>query len=168
LDVNLNTYFIVGDYNGDYSEDIAIIVRPVQASLADINHELADWMLCDPTKVTEPDSKVVQRKLPENIPVVIEKGDLLLAIIHGHGKTGWRNSEATQTYLLKNAVHGDMRTYSVAQFREARKSSPYRIQLRGDLIGQAFEGRTGFIYYTGAKYGWHDPQNPKVAARSVR
>jgi hypothetical protein len=170
LDANLNTYFIVGDYNGDSSEDIAIIVRPVQASLADINHELADWMLCDPTKVRQPGSEVVQRELPESIPVVIEKDDLLLAVIHGHGATGWRNSEATQTYLLKNAVRGDMRTYSIEEFRKARKGSPHRIQLRGDLIGQAFEGRTGFIYYNGAKYGWHDPQNPdaEVAARSVR
>lgn len=170
VDGNHNTYFTVGDYNGDFSEDIAIIVRPVEASLSDINHELANWMLGDPTKIKPPDPKIiVQREMPKLEPVIIEKGDLLLAIIHGHGETGWRNTEATQTYLLKNAVHGDMKTLPPDGYRKANKDNKNRLQLLGDLIGQIFEGNAGFLYYTGAKYAWHGPQSLKgeVATHST-
>jgi hypothetical protein len=171
VDANHNAYFTIGDYNGDLSEDIAVIVRPVEANLPDINHELANWMLGDPTKVKLPDPKVViQREAPRNEPVVIEKGDLLLAIIHGYGETGWRNPEATQTYLLKNAVHGDMKTQPPDGYRKANKENKNRLQLWGDLIGQVFEGNSGFLYYTGAKYAWHGPQSLKgeVASSSTR
>ena len=171
VDANHNTYFTVGDFNGDFSEDIAIIVRPVEASLPDINHELASWMTGDPTKIKPPDPKVVvQSEMPMPEPVVIEKGDLLLAIIHGYGETGWRDPEATQTYLLKNAVHGDMKTEPPDGYRKANKDNKNRLRLFGDLIGQVFEGNSGFLYYTGAKYAWHGPQSLKgeVASRSTR
>lgn len=162
VDANHNTYFTVGDYNGDLSEDIAVIVRPVEASLPDINHELASWMIGDPTKIKPPDTRmVVQREVPRHDPVIIEKGDLLLAIIHGYGETGWRDTEATQTYLLKNAVHGDMRTQPPDGYRKANKDNKNRLQLFGDLISQVFEGNAGFLYYTGAKYAWHGPQGLK-------
>ncbi len=162
VEANHNTYFTVGDYNGDMSEDIAVIVRPVEAGLSDLNHELANWMLGDPTKIKPPDPKlVVQREMPKPDPVIIEKGDLLLAIIHGYGETGWRNAEATQTYLLKNAVHDDMKTLPPDGYRKANKDNKHRLQLFGDLIGQVFEGNAGFLYYTGAKYAWHGPQSFK-------
>ena len=41
---------------------------------------------------------------PEMPPLRVEENELLLAVIHGYGTQGWRDAQATQTYLLKNAA----------------------------------------------------------------
>src|SRR6266481_213867 len=41
-DTNSQQSFVVGDFNGDGSEDIAVVVRPAQASLSEINSEVAN------------------------------------------------------------------------------------------------------------------------------
>src|SRR5947209_6120692 len=46
--------YILGDFNGDGSEDLAIWVKPVPERLAEINDELANWTLVDPHKTFVP------------------------------------------------------------------------------------------------------------------
>jgi hypothetical protein len=147
---------VLGDFNGDNSEDIAIIVRPVNRKLSEINSEFANWILEDPFSVGEfiaVRSGAHPAKEPSS--AVVHSGDTLLAVIHGHQQAGWRNPQATQTYLLKNAV-GDtlemQRAGAVSGETENKKSLP---PLHGDVIRETLTDKRGFIYWTGAKYAWH-------------
>ena len=111
MDASRNGSFLVGDFNGDLSQDIAIVVKPAKNKLAAINDEVANWILGDALKDLEFDSRVKLQKsssTPARIRIQ-EQDNLLLAIIHGFGPAGWRDPEARQTYLLRNAVGTDLR-----------------------------------------------------------
>ena len=48
--------FIVGDFNGDQSEDLALTVRPAAGKLKEVNDELANWIIQDADKAFIPPS----------------------------------------------------------------------------------------------------------------
>jgi hypothetical protein len=152
-DTTHNPSFVVGDFNGDGSEDLAVEVKAGDGKLAEINNELANWILEDPRNVFIPgrDSAV---RTPPNKPVRAEKGDTLLAIIHGVGARGWRNPEAKQVFLLKNGAGSDMTAQAAKSLRgskEKQKLPP----LKGDAIRQTIGGKPGLLVWTGAKYAWY-------------
>ncbi len=138
--------FIVGDFNGDESTDIAVAVKPVPEKLADLNEEYPSWILRDPFG---PVQSAPRLRIAAN--------DSLLAVIHGYGSEGWRDSQATQTYLLKNAAGSSMSTRSKKDLQKdyAGKKIP---QLRGDVIAEAIQGQPGYLYFSSATYGWYDPK----------
>jgi hypothetical protein len=166
---------LTGDFNGDGSEDIAVVVKPDAAHLSELNGETANWIVEDPRRVLSAQEIRPGTQLPPSPPPVkVEAGDTLLAIIHGYTSKGWRNADAKQTYLLKNAVGDEMRAQSVEAARTGnteRRPLPF---LRGDLIWQKLSGRSGCIYWTGAKYGWYDsaqtttPSNVKNSPHAPR
>src|SRR5215212_11841649 len=45
---------LVGDFNGDGSEDIAVVVKPAAGKLEDINSEVANWILGDAQNAAVP------------------------------------------------------------------------------------------------------------------
>ena len=147
-----NPSFVVGDFNGDGSEDLAVVVKPGDGKLADINNELANWILEDPKNVYIPGRDTTQR--PPGKPIRAEKGDTLLAIIHGVGPKGWRNPEAKQTFLLKNGAGSDM-TSRAAKTLRTNKDQQKFLPLRGDAIRQMIGGKPGLLFWTGAKYAWY-------------
>jgi hypothetical protein len=139
VDNSGSTSFIVGDFNGDSSEDIAVVVRPQK--LSDLNSEYVNWILEDPHQLQQASMNV-------------RKNDLLLAVIHGHKGEGWRHELARQTYLLKNAVGTDLGTISIQQLRGSGESKRLPT-LRGDVIRAKLKGSGGIIYWNGGKYVWH-------------
>jgi hypothetical protein len=163
--------FIVGNFNDDQSQDIAVVVKPTPGKLTEINDELAPWILVAPVQPA-----------PKNLPypaahaeaikrqrVQIEEGDVLLAVIHGVGSNGWRDAQATQTYVLKGSVGDKMKAQAYKQFlREGKGKGPLP-RLRGDVIAQTVGGQSGFLYYNGAKYDWYDPRSyePEAPAKMV-
>src|SRR5215216_302603 len=132
--------FVIGDFNGDNSEDIAVVVKPGKGKLAELNSEYVNWILEDPHHVQARQQKTT---------VSIDRNDTLLAVIHGHAREGWRNALAKQTYLLKNAVGDGFATESGRQLNNDSKALP---MLRGDVIREKLDGTDGIIYWTGAKY----------------
>jgi len=50
LEKNSSPQFVAGDFNGDASEDIAIVVKPSEDKLSDINSEVANWIMESPKK----------------------------------------------------------------------------------------------------------------------
>jgi hypothetical protein len=149
-------YFIAGDFNGDNSIDLGVLVRPSRGQVAKLNSELANWIRCDPQKVKPPVPQRHGHLLLQTVePTVIEEHDLLLAVIHGYGPQGWRNPQARQSYLLKNAVGDGVK---LTPYNEATKivrkykDSP---RLRGDVVSETIDNKQGLLYYTGAKYAWH-------------
>jgi hypothetical protein len=149
-------YFIAGDFNGDNSIDLGVVVRPARGQVAKLNDELANWIRGDPQKIKPPAPQPHGRILLQMVePTVIEEHDVLLAVIHGYGPQGWRNPKARQSYLLKNAVGDGVK---LTPYKEAikivgkYKDSP---RLRGDVVSQTMDHKQGLLYYTGAKYAWH-------------
>ncbi|MDX6575385.1 MAG: hypothetical protein QOE96_1338 [Blastocatellia bacterium] len=147
-DVSRTPGFAVGDFNGDGAEDLAVAIKANEASLGDINNELANWSLEDPRNTPLPS---LSNRVPPSKRAHVEKGDTLLAIIHGVGAQGWRATEAKQTYVLKNGAGSNL----LAQSSEATRRASHKLpQLRGDVLNETIGGKAGFVFWTGAKYAW--------------
>jgi hypothetical protein len=140
---------LVGDFNGDGSQDIAVVVRVTPANLEEMNSEVSNWVLVEPQKIMPPDPSKPEQ-LPA--PAKVKAGDVLLAVIHGFKEQGWRNTDAQQTYLLENATGGNLRVEPKQAAQSNVKANVLR--LRGDVIEQDLNGAHGFLYWTGARYGW--------------
>ena len=149
---------LVGDFNGDGSEDIAVVVKPAADKLEEINSEVAVWTLGDAQKVVMPDPAKAVQKLPAAERVRIQPGDVLLAVIHGYERAGWRNPEAQQAYLIRNASGGGAR---VEPRREAESEfGPHGPHLYGDIIREEIGGAPGYLYWTSlGNYAWFTPRS---------
>ena len=140
--------FVAGDFNGDHSQDIAVVIRPTAAGVSELNQDYPAWIIKDPF--------VSQLRAPLHI----EENEVLLAVIHGYGANDWRDPQATQTFVLKNAVGSGMEVQKEKAFLEANvgKTLP---QLQGDMIATVLHGSKGCLYYTGPTYAWYDPKTFK-------
>ena len=148
--------FAVGDFNGDGSQDVAVVVTPAAGMLGEINSEVANWILEDPQKIVPPDSKkATQRLAPVPAPTRVAQSDVLLVVLHGHGPLGWRNPESRQTYLLKNATAGGIRSHQMTTLLKANSGKTALPKLRGDVISEKLGAEPGFLYYNGSKYVWY-------------
>ena len=150
VDSTFNPSFITGDFNGDSSQDLAVILKAAPDKLAEMNEQYPAWLLRDPLL-----SGNQQR--PE---LNVQERDVLLAIIHGYGENDWRDSQATQTYLLKNVVGSNLSVKSAKEFQSAHKGrrSP---RAQGDLIQETLRGSDGYLYYASSNYSWYDPKTFK-------
>lgn len=152
-----NSQAVVGDFNGDGSEDLVVEVRPAPGRLSDLNDKLANWIITDPRTIRPPDPREfdphqgVQKLAVAPERPRIEQSDTLLVVLHGYKETGWRNPEAMQTFLLKNAAGSDLRPQPRA---EAQAAMQKRLRLLGDVMQEKLSGESGFLYWTGATYGW--------------
>ncbi len=158
IDVSRQPSFLAGDFNGDLSQDLAVIVKPVSGKVAQLNEEYPAWLLRDPFHPTEPG-------MP---PLRVEENELLLAIVHGFGADGWKDPQATQTFLLKNAVGAEIEVQS-AKAVVAARSGKALPTIHGDLISEVIRNSAGYLYFEGPTYSWYDPKtyNPAPQARVV-
>ena len=147
IDTNYNPNFLAGDFNGDASQDIAVILKP--NNLEQMNEQYPAWLLRDP-----------RGKQSEREPLKIEKDEVLLAVIHGYGANDWRDPEATQTFVLKNVVGSDLRVHTGKEFVSANSGRKLP-KAQGDLIGETLNGNQGYLYYAVSTYSWYDPKTYK-------
>jgi len=147
IDTSYNPNFLAGDFNGDGSQDIAVIIKP--ARVDQMNQDLPPWLLREPRSNKPPTARLR-----------IEKDELLLAVIHGYGQNDWRDPQATQTFLLKNVVGNDLRVETGNEFAKAH-SGKRLPRPQGDLIAETFQGTAGYLYYATATYSWYDPRTFK-------
>ena len=147
LDPNYNPNFLMGDFNGDASQDLAVVVKPVK--LDEMNHEYSPWLVRAPRA-----NNVGRARLK------IEKDEALLAVIHGYGTNDWRDPEATQTFVLKDVVGNDLKVQTPKEFvtQNAGRKMP---RAQGDLIGETLQGTQGYLYYAVSTYSWYDPKTFK-------
>jgi rhodanese-related sulfurtransferase len=145
--------FLDGDFNGDASQDLAVILKPAQ--LSEMNQEYPPWLLRDPRTTVS-----ARQQLR------IEKDEVLLAVIHGYGTNDWRDPEATQTFVLKNAVGSDLSVQTGKQFIEANTGRKLP-RPQGDLIGETLEGTPGYLYFAVSSYSWYDPKTFQTKAEAA-
>lgn len=150
VDSSNNPSFLAGDFNGDGSQDIAVVVKPNVDKLNELNEEYPGWMLRDPTLDTENDRPQLR----------VEKTDVMLAVIHGFGDNDWRDDQATQTYLLKNVVGQNMEVCTGEEFLKEHSGRKLP-RPQGDLLGGNLRGSQGYLYYTRSNYSWYDPKTFK-------
>ena len=150
LDSNYNPNFLAGDFNGDSSQDLAVVLKPAPGKLAEMNEEYPRWLLRDPRS----------NQNDRRQPLRVEKDETLLAVIHGYGVNDWRDPEATQTFVLKNVAGKDLRLHSGPEF-VAANSGRKLPRPQGDLIGETVEGTAGYLYYATSTYSWYDPKTFK-------
>jgi hypothetical protein len=144
INTNYNPSFLSGDFNGDGSQDLAVILKPAKLDL--MNQELPPWL------VRQPRTNKVART-----HVRIEKDETLLAVIHGYGANHWRDPEATQTFVLKDVVGQDLKVHSLNEFVTANSGRKLP-RPQGDLIGETVQGTPGYLYFAQATYSWYDPK----------
>jgi hypothetical protein len=150
IDTARQPAFVAGDFNGDLSEDIAVVIKPAPDKIAEMNDEFPNWILRDPFGNAE--SKSPRLRVGVN--------DELLAVIHGYGPNGWHDSEATQTFLLKNVAGSGLVTHPVKEFAAANQGKKLPL-LHGDLVGEVIDGKSGYLYFADATYAWYDPKTFK-------
>jgi rhodanese-related sulfurtransferase len=150
VDRSYDPHFLAGDFNGDTSQDIAVIIKPVK--LEEMNQELPPWLLRDPLS-----------NKPPTLRLGIQRDETLLAVIHGYGTNDWRDPEATQTFVLKNVVGKDLRIENPKDFVKAHSGKKLP-RPQGDLIAETLKGNNGYLYYAASNYSWYDPKSPTVEA----
>lgn len=150
LDSSHDPNFVAGDFNGDNSQDIAVILKPAPERVAEMNQEFPPWILKDPFANARPG-------MP---PPRVAANETLLAVIHGYGPDGWRDPQATQTYLLKNSVGSNVKSQSKTDFLRANEGKKLP-RVTGDLIAEGLRGKSGWLYFAGATYAWYDPKSFK-------
>lgn len=146
---------ITGDFNGDQSEDIALIVRPGAGKLDDVNNELANWIIQDADNafIPPPGKKVVVP--PKQQRPLIEPGEQVLAIIHGVGPKGWRNPDARQAYIVKHAA---ATLQGIAPSISQKAIRAMHLPVETDIIKEIRNNKKGFVFWTGGVYAWHPEQ----------
>ena|SRR6185295_200086 len=147
LHPNHDPNFFSGDFNGDASEDLVVILKPV--NLEEMNRQFAPWLVRDPRANTS-----------TRVRPPIQKDETLLVVIHGYGTNDWRDPDATQTFVLKNVVGNDMKVQTGKEFVEANSGRKLP-RPRGDLIGETIDGTRGYLYYATSNYSWYDPKTFK-------
>jgi hypothetical protein len=147
--------FIAGDFNGDQSEDLAVIARPAAGKLDDVNAELANWIIQDADKafIAPPGKKVVVP--PKQERPRVESGEQVLAIIHGFGPQGWRNPEARQAYIVKHAAANFQGTAPSISQKAIRAM---KLPVETEIIKEIRNNKKGFLFWTGGAYAWHPEQ----------
>ena len=150
LDSSREPNFIAGDFNGDHSQDIAVVIKPASGRIAEMNDPFPAWIVRDPFAGNRASSAALH----------IEEDEVLLAVIHGYGANDWRDPQATQTFLLKNAVGSGFEVQKEKDFLKTNAGNSIP-PLQGDLIGEVIRGTSGYIYYTGATYSWFNPKTFK-------
>lgn len=148
-------WFATGDFNGDGSDDLAVLVRPSSSQkLAVINDPLANWTLQDATNAFFPPSHARVVVLPPKPkPQRVTADEILIAVIHGFGKEGWRDRQARQAYLVRHAGTAPMRAVPAPGHVDGAPAS----LMRSDVILEK-GGRTGFLFWTGSQYAWRPVQ----------
>jgi hypothetical protein len=147
IDTSHEPSFFAGDFNGDASQDLAVVIKAAPPDgLSRLNEDYPAWLIRDPLAVK---AQRTQLKIAEN--------EVLLAIIHGFGPNDWRDPQATQTFVLKNVVGNGMAVSSGQQF-VAANSGRKLPRPQGDLIAEAVGGTSGYLYYASSTYSWYDPK----------
>jgi hypothetical protein len=134
----------VGDFNGDGSPDMAVLVRAAAGHAAHVSDPLANWTVhdCMPSRVLAAGAGSPPP------PAAVMEGESFLAVVHGYRGRGWRDPDARQAYLVRGGPDGPW----VARPRAAYPDlGAHREAAMGDVLAPARQ-RDSFVHWTGGRY----------------
>jgi hypothetical protein len=152
LDQGDGQWFIVGDFNGDNIEDVAVIARVNAGKVDDINGELANWTIQDADKFFVAAGGQRAVKVPRMDAGKLGRGEQVLVIIHGYGPRGWRGNDARQAYVLRHAAGTFV---GLAPNISEKSIRLMHLPVRSDIIKEIRDNKKGFLFWTGGAYAWH-------------
>jgi len=161
-DQHISPSYLVGDFNGDGIQDIAISVQlNRQVSAADKSKPLFSF-----EKAPGPGPSTVGEQGSDSgfaIGDLVRYQDLaILAVIHGSKNKGWNESQPEQRFVIVDAWHLGKKLMSL--YRGKLKPTPYGDEPRiiqppeffGDAILMLDQTNTGTaVYWDGARYRWY-------------
>jgi hypothetical protein len=152
LPVQQNRWYATGDFNGDGSTDVVALVRPSASQLAALNSHFANWTIQDAAHAFIPPANQRVITMPPKPPAQrVKPNELLLAVIHGEGATGWRNPQAKQAYLVRNANAGPMQAVPATGHTLGAS-----VSLRNASVIYEMRSPPGFLFWTGSQYAWRE------------
>jgi len=145
--------FVTGDFNGDGSQDLAVVVRFGRSKLDTINDPLSNWTIQDAAQAFLPSGsqRVVFRT--RGARTVVRPKEPLIAVVHGTGSQGWRDALARQTYLVRNAGRGPLHAVPAPGHIQGAPVFMERSQI---IYEDSL--RPGFLFWTGSQYAWEPSQ----------
>jgi len=147
--------YMLGDFNGDGSPDLAVKVSPIEGRISELKDQLANWIVEDPSRIFVPNpAKPVQRFPPKPAGARVQKSQPVLVIVHGYGVQGWRAADARQSYLLVNAAGDGMKPATKEEIYASKSRNGPMPRLLGDVIYETRHGQAGFLFWTGGHYAW--------------
>jgi hypothetical protein len=144
---------LVGDFNGDGAEDVAVPVSPAAGRLEELNDGLANWRVQDARE--DPAGERGPPPKGDRSAVRVQPQDVLLAVVHGYGVRGWRDERARQSYLIRHATGAPFEARPRTELLRYVRRVPDEPRLTGDVILVSAGRKPGFVYWTGARYSWH-------------
>lgn len=137
--------FTSGDFNRDGLTDLAALADVNPGRLADVNNDLAAWIVQDaPLGPADP-----RKPVPPRPTLGAER---VLVVINAFDAAGWRNPEARQAYVLKGvstAPLGVAALSSVAPRTTIPLGPP-----TGDAVVAQAGARRGFVSFANGRYWW--------------
>jgi hypothetical protein len=156
LPVQQNRWYAIGDFNGDGSTDVVALVRPSARQLPELNSQFANWTIQDAAHAFFPPANQRVITMPPKPPAQrVKANELLLAVIHGEGAKGWRDPQARQAYLVRNANAGPMQVVPAAGHTLGAS-----VSLRNASVIYEMRSPPGFLFWTGSQYAWHQTNVP--------
>jgi hypothetical protein len=144
---------LVGDFNGDGAEDVAVPVSPAAGRLEELNDALANWRVQDARE--DPAAEPGPPPKGERPALAVQPEDVLLAVVHGYGIRGWRDERARQCFLVRHATGAPFEARPRTALLRYVRRVPDEPRLTGDVILVSAGRKPGFVYWTGARYSWH-------------
>jgi hypothetical protein len=146
---------LAADLNGDGAPDLVVPAVIDQGCLAALTSPLANWTVQDAAA-----APLGPGPHPSPLAPALHAGETVLAVVHGYGPRGWRDSRARQAYLIKAGKTTPLLARSPVSVGGTARG---HLRLLGDVLVEP-EGRR-FVYWTGARYAWHPPPAPSPASR---
>lgn len=170
VDTSHSPAFVAGEFNGDSWQDLAVVVRAARTETAyqQLNDEYANWTIIDPStlKLPDPDSGVNVIPTADKRPK-INKGETLIAMIHGYKEDGWRDPKAFQSYLLKGVAGSGLAAEQAASVYGAIKDRR-KLLFRGhQVISDRIGSRNGVLFWAGGTYAWFADSDLKDQGKPI-
>jgi hypothetical protein len=159
---NISPSYLVGDFNGDGVEDIAVSVQLNRHVSAEDKSKLPFYF----EKAPGPGPSTVGEQGNDSGFVM---GDLarykdlaILAVIHGSKSNGWSQTQAEQRFVIVDAWHLGQKLMTLfhGKIKPASYGDEPRVidppELLGDAVLMLDQTHTGTaVYWDGARYRWY-------------
>jgi len=141
--------FVAGDFDHDGWSDLAAEVDVKPDRLADMNHELAKWIVQDPV-AAEALLEEPRHALPARPQIGAER---VVVLINGFDLGGWRSNDARQAYVLKGVAARQLGSMPLADAMK-RVEPSLGVAPEGSALVTQVGPQPGIVFFGNGRYTW--------------